>query len=260
MVVFHVVSERGVRPVNEDQVHAREVVRGGVQGVFAVCDGAGPDGRGTEASRMACETLGRTLLVWLEGAGTHPGYDEAERQVREAFAEAHMAIREHVNAHPVSLGISSTCVLTVTLGTMNVDGEDLVMSVVAGVGDARCYAIGKKMTPLLPVPAGDAPPPYEIVQGRRGARVERRRGIPALGIGEVIEPNIRRVNVSRHVRLLLCTEGLTLHLEDDEIFSIVKSAADLESAGSTLTEEAMSRGGAANISFILLQRDDFERG
>ena len=51
--------------------------------------------------------------------------------------------------------------------------------------------------------------------------------------------------------LLLCSDGLSNMVEDEQIFRIVRREADLHSAGQRLIEAANKAGGTDNISVVL---------
>ena len=52
--------------------------------------------------------------------------------------------------------------------------------------------------------------------------------------------------------VLMCTDGLTNMLEDDEILNVVESARDIVEMAESLVNAANEKGGRDNISVILI--------
>ena len=52
---------------------------------------------------------------------------------------------------------------------------------------------------------------------------------------------------------LLCTDGLTNMLKDEEIHRIIRESADIEEAGKRLIEAANANGGRDNIAVVLVE-------
>ncbi len=61
------------------------------------------------------------------------------------------------------------------------------------------------------------------------------------------------VHIGEKEKLLLCTDGLTNMLRDDEIHQIIESSADISEAGEKLIEAANENGGRDNIAVVLVE-------
>jgi protein phosphatase len=61
------------------------------------------------------------------------------------------------------------------------------------------------------------------------------------------------VKMEKGDKILLCSDGLTNMVEDDEILRIVKKSASLKEAAQRLVMEAKNNGGKDNISVILAE-------
>ena len=57
--------------------------------------------------------------------------------------------------------------------------------------------------------------------------------------------------------ILLCSDGLTNMLYDDDILETVRNAGDIDNAAKTLVALANNRGGVDNISVILVTSDNY---
>jgi protein phosphatase len=51
--------------------------------------------------------------------------------------------------------------------------------------------------------------------------------------------------------LLLCTDGLTNHLSDDEIRDVLAASSSAKSACQKLVRQAVGRGGAENVTVVV---------
>ena len=74
----------------------------------------------------------------------------------------------------------------------------------------------------------------------------------AVGVMPTIQPDFFTVTIKKGEQVLLCTDGLTNMLEDEEISKIVKSRGTVEEKVKALVTEANRRGGKDNISVVLL--------
>ena len=61
------------------------------------------------------------------------------------------------------------------------------------------------------------------------------------------------VHIGPTEKLLLCTDGLTNMLKDDEIHRIIVESSSLEEAGRRLIEAANQNGGRDNIAVVLVE-------
>ena len=77
----------------------------------------------------------------------------------------------------------------------------------------------------------------------------------AVGTSESVTPEVHRLRLRRGDVVLLCSDGLTDMLTDEEIEGILRlHADDLEGAASALVSEANRNGGFDNISVILIKK------
>jgi protein phosphatase len=67
-----------------------------------------------------------------------------------------------------------------------------------------------------------------------------------------MEPDTGVFNIEQSDRLLLCSDGLTMHLSDVQIESILKTKS-LQKAGQQLIQMALKMGGADNVSVIVME-------
>ena len=77
--------------------------------------------------------------------------------------------------------------------------------------------------------------------------------LQAMGLKPDVVVALNRLALHRHDRYLLCSDGLSGKLHDEEMQDIVLAAATLESACAKLVESALDRGGEDNVTVVLAQ-------
>jgi protein phosphatase len=129
---------------------------------------------------------------------------------------------------------------------------------VAHVGDSRLYRLRAGVLEML---TRDHSQVQELVD--RGiltpaqARVSTRRNFLSRALGT--DPDVR-IDCARHAlqagdAYLLCSDGLTNMLEDEEIAVILQDAGPVQSIAERLVSLANERGGRDNISVVIARLD-----
>ena len=77
----------------------------------------------------------------------------------------------------------------------------------------------------------------------------------ALGVRRAVEPDLAELTPAVNDTFVLCSDGLTGHVEDDEIAEMILAEADLESACERLIDAANARGGEDNTTIVLVRCD-----
>jgi len=124
---------------------------------------------------------------------------------------------------------------------------------IANVGDSRAYLISKeKITQITK----DHSYVYELVKNGvitpEEAKNHPRRNeiLKALGIAPEVYPDIFCLDTEKTDKLLLCTDGLTSHVSDEEIFTLVNRYSR-KAATEALVRLANENGGLDNITVVL---------
>jgi protein phosphatase len=78
----------------------------------------------------------------------------------------------------------------------------------------------------------------------------------AIGTQMDVEAEIHIAPVSPHDIYLMCSDGLTDQVSDDEITEILKAAGNIESATTRLVEKAKERGGLDNVTVVIVKTDE----
>jgi len=219
--------------------------------LYLVADGMGGHGNGEVASRLAtlsvCETIADgTKSGWRRKAGV----DVTGDRLRKALEDANRAVFRAVEDDQALTGMGATMVAMICL-----DDE----AVVAHVGDSRVYRFRNGGIEQLTedhtwvgqqVAAGEL--------SREEARNHPFRNVVtrALGGEAALEVELGRHSLRSGDVCLLCTDGLTTVLDDDEIKAIVVEGGPLEATCSSLIDAANERGGPDNVTVMLVSFSD----
>ena len=222
-----------LRKQNEDAAWFDEA-----RAVFAVADGMGGHLAGEVASRMAIEAVQR-----MARENERPGI----AALREAVACAHETILAHAQDHIECAGMGTT---------LSVLWLSRSYAYIAHVGDSRIYRMRAGSLSQI---TQDHSLVEELVRAglitREQARTHPRRNIitRALGTHGENEPDLLVTDVQDGDVFLLCTDGLTGMVPDDEIERTLRDCG-IEAAADRLLALALDAGGRDNVTLILCAR------
>ena len=238
-----------VRPVDEDSILAVEMRTAFLSEprtrlLLIVADGMGGHLRGEVASRIAVQTVARTLLPLLTSEQDLPRitYHNA---LLAAVNDANRAIIAEGRAHPECEGMGTTLSLAIA------DGRDLH---VANAGDSRVYIINARE--IFQVTRDHSLVQELIDRGELApeeARHHPRKNVitMALGVYAEVTPDIGCLTMEPGDSVLLCCDGLINHVEDVDIQRVVVQTSDPQTACEILVNLANRGGGTDNISVIV---------
>jgi len=206
--------------------------------VFAVADGLGGHSAGEVASSIA---VGAIAELDREGSAPHSAFalaDAVERANREVFERAQ---------HDAELRGMAT-----TITAVSIDGTTAHL---AHVGDSRCYLL--RDGAISQVTQDHTLVARMVAEGKltqRQAETHPQRSVVtrALGAGPEVEVDTLELELLGGDRLLLCSDGLTETLTDEEIREFAVKRAPLEDICHALVDEANARGGPDNITIVLV--------
>ena len=75
----------------------------------------------------------------------------------------------------------------------------------------------------------------------------------AIGAERTLRPDIRNLTLAQDDVILLCSDGLTEHLEDGEIAHHLAAVADLRTGVDRLVDAANAAGGSDNVTVVLIR-------
>lgn len=229
------------RDHNEDYVGAyvppdpQQRARKGV--MYAVADGMGGHQAGEVASQGAVElAIGQYY--------SDPNPDVGASLVR-AFHAANRQIHEQAKADEARSGMGTTLVAAVVLGRK---------VFVASVGDSRAYLINQKG--IRQITEDHSWVEEQVRLGlltREEARRHPQRNVVtrALGSRPSVEVDLFEGEIAAGDHLLLCTDGVTGHLEDRELAALVQ-AHPPEEAARQIVAQANERGGHDNMGIVIV--------
>src|SRR5215471_682809 len=223
----------------------REFTLGGSGLVLVVSGGMGGALAGDVASRMAIEAVRDVLL------GTVAESNGADPESSLVDSLKHATLEANKNIHYKSLEDSrcSGMGATLTGAAIKDDKLDLVQ-----VGDSRAYVMRGKQIRLATkdqslvqqlVDVG------QISEAEAETHMFRNVILQALGAQNELTPATARIQLRDGDTLLLCSDGLSGKLRNEDIRQIVSDAEDLGAACNALVAEANNRGGEDNITVVL---------
>lgn len=210
-------------------------------GLYLVADGMGGHKAGRVASQLASEAAIRAIEA-LQGASM----SLAER-LRHAVTSANREIFAAAAAKPELSGMGTTFV------GLLFSGERLAL---AHVGDSRAYLLRHGRLRAL---TDDHSIVAELVRRQEispaAARSHPHRHVltRALGVRPRIEPDLAEMTPQPADVFVLCSDGLTTHVEDSEIAERVSGEADLELVATGLVDAANRAGGVDNTTVLLVR-------
>lgn len=227
------------RKVNQDFVYSSERPVGNLPNLFIVADGMGGHNAGDYASRLAVETIVEKSAASQE---TNP-----LRILEEAIQSANGLVSRRAQETRELHGMGTTVVAAVS------DGRELS---VANVGDSRLYIANSREIRQI---TRDHSWVEEMVR-RGGMGKEEARNHPdkniitrAVGAEETVRIDFFQMLLQEGDTILMCTDGLTNMLEDEEIRMILDGARDIVEKAQGLVRAANERGGRDNISVVLIE-------
>lgn len=246
MIAFGKSDTGCVRPTNQD---AFAVDIRPEAALLAVCDGMGGANAGNVASRFAIE---RFMAVLRQALQDHMDMHARRSALREAVRQANDTVYQLAIAQPEFQGMGTTLVG----GIVTADGITLV-----NVGDSRAYRIRGAQAERL---TEDHSYVEEMI--RRGklseeaARLHPNKNLitRAVGVEPEVECDLYEITLAPNEMLLLCSDGLSGMLQDDQLARIANDADNLVDGTEQLIEEAKLAGGADNITVVLFARDAAE--
>lgn len=239
LIRFHSHSDMGkVRKNNEDAlIEAPQI------GLFGVCDGLGGHAAGEVASAIASDTLAETLA--------HPEGNPAEA-LEHGVELANQRILRQQSDHPEQQGMGTTLSLLWIQSDTKSEADGLGW--VAHVGDSRIYQWRRGALRQI---TSDHSPVFRLHQQGYLTKDQMRHHPQknlldrSLGISPTVEPDIFSISLRNRDRFLICTDGLSDALSDDEIASFL-AAPDLDAASRSLVKAANEKGGLDNITIAVV--------
>ncbi len=214
------------------------------QGVWAVvCDGMGGHSGGNVASAMARDVISGRIK---ENVRASMSVMSVRNMLESSIVAANVDIFERSHKEQMLSGMGTTAVVAFCVNSV---------AIIANVGDSRCYLLrGDTITQLTKdhsyvqalVDAGT------ITQEEAQEHHMKNMITRALGLENDVEVDFFDTELQSGDKLLLCTDGLTNHVRDDRILSIINTSETFDYA-EKLIKEANKNGGADNITAVVME-------
>lgn len=239
-----------VRTNNEDSVSlwALEGVT-----LALIADGMGGAAAGEEASRLAVEAVQAAFLGELRGSQELQVLSESELSKRlvEAIQDANRAVFERARSDSARKGMGTTSTLTLIRGNR---------AMVAHVGDSRAYLIDGREGWINQITDDHSFVQALVASGHITPEQARQHPMGnvlyrALGQSLDLEVDTYTRYLKAGDRLVMCSDGLTRHLQPSDITRLVLEAKTAEEATLDLIDLANARGGEDNVSVVVVMID-----
>ena len=226
------------RKLNQDTVYSCEHPLGNLNNLFIVADGMGGHKAGDYASAYTVKAIEREVEVCEDKSPI--------KILREAITVANMEIYEKASTEADFAGMGTT-VVAATIS------DDVLY--VANVGDSRLYLIDKAITQVTK----DHSLVAELV--RKGsldatqakAHPDKNIITRAIGAAPSVDIDFFEVDLNPGDIILMCTDGLTNMVDDDEILRIVRTGVDVPDIAENLVKMANHNGGKDNIGVVIIE-------
>jgi len=216
------------------------------QHIYVVCDGMGGNAAGEVASGMAVRALIDTFSYLGQNLAPGNPMSMIENRLLASIFEANRVVREAGTENPElhSMGTTLVCVC--------LDGN---RAVVGNVGDSRAYLLRNGSCQQITldhslldeeVRNGNMTPEMAAASNLQSVITR------AIGVADQVEPDLLAATLQANDFILLASDGLTRYTNPDEIAQAAATGSELAAVCNALIEHAKERGGADNITCILL--------
>ncbi len=234
------ITDTGVkRKNNQDSIYFSDEPVGCLPNLYIVADGMGGHRAGDKASRMAIDIT----VEFIKKSSIENPLAILER----AMIYANNEIFKSASKDPDLNGMGTTMVAAVAL-------DDKLY--VANVGDSRLYVVGNDIRQITM--------DHSLVEEMiRSGELERKKGrnhpekniiTKAMGSRDEVVPDFFEIDIEPDDKYVLCSDGLSNMVEDDEIRDIVVDYRDIKDAARALVDRANYYGGSDNISVVIISR------
>lgn len=227
------------RRENQDAVFSSEQSIGNLPNLFVVADGMGGHNAGDFASRCA-------ISVLVESVRKNMSFNPI-KIIRHGIETANEQVYLEASLDPAKNGMGTTMVAITIVG---------YYAYIANVGDSRLYLLHPDGIVQI---TKDHSLTAEMVRmgqlTKEEARTHPNKNIitRAVGIGDFVNIDFFDVELDENTKILLCSDGLSNMIEDQEMYDIVRSSENIEDATRRLVECANENGGMDNISVIIVE-------
>lgn len=217
--------------------------------IIALCDGMG----GAKAGWLASQTSNKAFVDYIAAklSSRVSKRVDYEHLLRSACSDANGVAYELSQFDEAYNGMGTTIVG----GVVKKNGNGYIIN----VGDSRAYHISRRSNKIRQI-TRDHSLVEELVEygaiTKEEARVHPQRNIitRAVGSDAVVEPDYFSFSLSVGDILLLCSDGLSNIVSDDEMLKYAKTFPDPQILCTTLMKAALDRGARDNVTILAVMR------
>ena len=240
---YWAVTDPGcVRTQNQDTYQTEMLDKNTL--LCVVCDGMGGAKSGNVASSLAADVFVQEIKrTWVSGMDP----DKADQMLQNAVKLANFTVYDQAQQFEEFTGMGTTLVAALITGNL---------ATIVNVGDSRAYSITQDDVKQLTVD-------HSLVQmmiARGELTPERARTYPgknlitrAIGTESLTQCDIFHHRLTSGECLLLCTDGLSNQVDEQEILFEVVHGLNKQSSGERLLDIAKKRGAPDNVTCVLIQ-------
>ncbi|MDQ3011345.1 MAG: protein phosphatase 2C domain-containing protein [Acidobacteriota bacterium] len=236
------ITDKGLkRQANEDNLLALPE-----QGLFLVADGVGGRRGGQTASRTVTEVFEKVFSQPQPPASPESQMEELRALIASTVDLCNQKIYTEAEMTAELDGMATTLALAAVRGKR---------AIVAHVGDSRVYRCDPQGLIQLTedhsevgeaVRAGLLTPEQAENHPRRNV-ISR-----ALGADSEVEAEIIEIEIDRNTTLLLCSDGITRHIRDDQLERLLRSGEHPQAVCQTMKQLCYNEGAEDNLTAIII--------
>jgi serine/threonine protein phosphatase PrpC len=217
-----------------------------------VADGMGGAAGGEEASRLAVEAIHENFVEALPETDVWEKTPENEitDKLRESLMVANQSVLDKASQDHLLHGMGTTATMVLIQGKR---------AIFAHVGDSRAYLVDSNTNEISQITSDHSFVEALVISGhltREQAEVHPMKNVLYRALGQKpdseLEIDIYTHDLNIGDRLVLCSDGLSRHLPDNDIARITLASDEAAEVAQNLIDLANERGGEDNVSAIVL--------
>ena len=238
MKTFSITDTGITRDMNQYYYFSSDTPVGNLPNLYIVADGMGGHKAGDYASRYTIERIVASVM--------RSGLQEPVAILKGAIRKANELLVDESKEDESKRGMGTTVVIATIMENK---------MIVANVGDSRLYVVGSSMRQVT----RDHSLVNEMVRlgeiNAAEARIHPDKNIitRAIGASATVEADFFEVDLEKNSQILMCTDGLTNMVRDEEIFRIMNGDETLEEKAEILVRTANTNGGRDNITVMIIK-------
>ena len=207
---------------------------------FILADGMG----GHQAGEVAAFLTVESMCASIDALSLQASLEQACLSLREAIAQANSKVFNEAQRHHEYAGMGTTLTCFLLVGNFLIYGH---------VGDSRLYRYRKKLEQLTEDHSLRHSVWNKEVEDSPPVLLLRNVITRAVGTQSSVLPDIGVIPLKSKDLYMLCSDGLSDYVDEEQMVRILSSSDPLEEMGKNLVELALEKGGNDNITLLLVR-------